>query len=66
MTGLSAPDRQDGSLAPCFMCAEALVHARVKRVVYGAQDTKAAITAGGLFGNIGPEPDIVTENIVPV
>lgn len=29
------------TLEPCAMCAAALVHARVKRVVYGATDPKA-------------------------
>jgi tRNA(adenine34) deaminase len=29
------------TLEPCFMCAGAIVNARVKRVVYGAQDPKA-------------------------
>jgi len=29
------------TLEPCAMCAMALLHARVKRVVYGAQDPKA-------------------------
>ena len=28
-------------IEPCAMCAGALVHARVKRLVYGAKDTKA-------------------------
>ena len=27
-------------IEPCAMCAGALVHARLKRLVYGAQDTK--------------------------
>lgn len=29
------------TLEPCIMCAGAIVHARVKRLVYGAKDTKA-------------------------
>jgi tRNA(adenine34) deaminase len=28
------------SLEPCFMCAGAIVHARVQRVVFGARDPK--------------------------
>jgi len=28
------------ALEPCFMCAGALIHSRLKRVVYAAQDTK--------------------------
>lgn len=33
------------TLEPCFMCAGTLVHARVKRLVYGASDKK--------FGAVG-------------
>ena len=29
------------TLEPCAMCAAAMVHARVKHLVYGASDTKA-------------------------
>jgi tRNA(adenine34) deaminase len=29
------------TIEPCAMCAGALVHARVKRLVYGADDPKA-------------------------
>lgn len=29
------------TLEPCLMCAGALVHARIKRLVFGAYDTKA-------------------------
>jgi len=29
------------TIEPCAMCAGALVHARIKRVVYGAEDPKA-------------------------
>jgi tRNA(adenine34) deaminase len=33
------------TLEPCFMCAGALVHARVKRVVYAAPDPKTGAAA---------------------
>lgn len=36
------------TLEPCLMCAAALVHARVRRVVFGAFDPKAG-AAGGLI-----------------
>ena len=36
------------TLEPCAMCAMALVHARVARVVYGASDTKTG-ACGGVF-----------------
>jgi tRNA(adenine34) deaminase len=36
------------SLEPCPMCAGAMVHARVKRVVYGAFDAKTG-AAGSVF-----------------
>lgn len=36
------------TLEPCFMCAGALVNARVDRVVFGALDPKAGAT-GSLF-----------------
>jgi tRNA(adenine34) deaminase len=35
------------TLEPCIMCASAIVHARVRRVVFGAFDPKAG-AAGGL------------------
>lgn len=38
------------TLEPCFMCAGALVHARVRRVVYGATDPKAG--AAGSLANV--------------
>lgn len=38
------------TLEPCPMCAGALVHARVKRVVYGASDYKTG--AGGSIFNL--------------
>ncbi len=36
------------TLEPCLMCASAIVHARVQRVVFGAFDPKAG-AAGGLI-----------------
>lgn len=36
------------TLEPCVMCAAALIHARVKRVVFGAYDLKAG-AAGSRF-----------------
>jgi len=41
------------TLEPCAMCAAALLHARVKRVVFGARDPKAGAAGSVLdvFGN---------------
>ena len=36
------------TLEPCAMCAAALVHARVQRLVFGADDTKTG-ACGGAF-----------------
>jgi tRNA(adenine34) deaminase len=36
------------TLEPCLMCAAAIVHARVRRVVFGAFDPKAG-AAGGII-----------------
>jgi tRNA(adenine34) deaminase len=36
------------TLEPCLMCAAAIVHARVRRVVFGAFDPKAG-AAGGMM-----------------
>ena len=40
------------TLEPCLMCAAALVHARVRRVVYGAWDTQFG-AAGSLLNAFG-------------
>ena len=42
------------TLEPCSMCAGALVHARVKRVVYGARDPKGG-AAGSVFEILGTD-----------
>jgi tRNA(adenine34) deaminase len=36
------------TLEPCAMCAAAMIHARINRVVYGASDAKTG-AAGGLL-----------------
>ena len=36
------------TLEPCMMCAGAMLHARVKRLVFGAYDLKTGV-AGGCF-----------------
>lgn len=40
------------TLEPCFMCAGALVHARVERLVFGAPDPKTG-ACGGVFDVLG-------------
>jgi len=42
------------TLEPCVMCAGAIIHARVTRVVYGATDTKAG-AAGSVFEVLGTD-----------
>lgn len=44
------------TLEPCLMCAGALVHARVGRVVYGAADTKSG--ALGTVVNVSDMPGL--------
>jgi tRNA(adenine34) deaminase len=44
------------TLEPCAMCAGAMVHARVRRLVYGASDHRAG-AAGSIF-NIVQTPDL--------
>ncbi|ABM62444.1 CMP/dCMP deaminase, zinc-binding protein [Halorhodospira halophila SL1] len=40
------------TLEPCFMCAGALIHARIERLVYGAADPKTG-ACGGQFDLLG-------------
>lgn len=42
------------TLEPCVMCAGAIIHARVKRVVYGALDPKGG-AAGSVFDVLGTD-----------
>ncbi len=42
------------TLEPCVMCAGAIVHARLRRVVYGAADPKGG-AAGSVFEVLGSE-----------
>ena len=44
------------TLEPCVMCAGAIIHARVGRVVYGAADPKAG--AAGRVVDIFAEPEL--------
>ena len=39
------------TLEPCLMCAGALVHARIKKIIFAAQDTKSGVVFnnGGLI-----------------
>lgn len=40
------------TLEPCAMCAMAMIHARIRRVVYGARDPKTG-AAGSVFDLLG-------------
>lgn len=42
------------TLEPCVMCAGAIIHARIGRLVYGAKDPKAG-AAGSLFDLLPPD-----------
>lgn len=42
------------TLEPCAMCAGALIHARIERVVFGAYDTKSG-AAGSVFSILGTD-----------
>ncbi|MCU7958582.1 MAG: tRNA adenosine(34) deaminase TadA [gamma proteobacterium symbiont of Bathyaustriella thionipta] len=42
------------TLEPCIMCAGAIIHARLARVVYGASDPKGG-AAGSLFKLLPPD-----------
>ena len=39
------------TLEPCLMCSGALVHARIKKIIFAAQDTKSGVVVnnGGLL-----------------
>ncbi len=40
------------TLEPCLMCYSAMVHARIARLVYGADDAKNGIFSSGVFDNV--------------
>lgn len=42
------------TLEPCIMCAGAMIHARIERLVFGAFDPKTG-AAGGCFDILGDE-----------
>lgn len=46
------------TLEPCLMCAGAIMHARIARVVYGARDPKTGVCGSviDVFGNLGALP----------
>jgi tRNA(adenine34) deaminase len=52
------------TLEPCLMCAGAMVHARISRLVFGARDLKAG-AAGSLYNvlsdsRLNHQPELVT------
>lgn len=36
------------TIEPCAMCAGAMIHARIRRLIYGAEDTKAGAVASAM------------------
>lgn len=40
------------TLEPCIMCYTAAVHARIKKIIYGADDPKSGIFSTAAFGKI--------------
>jgi tRNA(adenine34) deaminase len=46
------------TLEPCLMCAGAIIHARIKRLVYGASDFKTGVCGSVLnvFGEMAAPP----------
>jgi tRNA(adenine34) deaminase len=51
------------TLEPCVMCAGAIVHARIDRVVYGAADPKGG-AAGSVFDLLPPDERFNTTTAV--
>jgi len=48
------------TLEPCLMCAGAIMHARIARLIFGANDYKTGACGSviNLFGELNPEPFI--------